>query len=78
MERRVRRAGELRDEQVRWAGAADPRIQPLVAKLHGPLVKELADQMGYEDGDFVEAPRAGFPIRRPPPTHRRGHPECGP
>ncbi|CAK0791838.1 unnamed protein product, partial [Prorocentrum cordatum] len=64
------RAEQLRDAQVAWASDADPRIRQLVLGIHGPLVRELCEAMGFKGVGLVDALQQGFPyVGSLPKTH---------
>ena len=54
------RALELREEQQLWAREAAVEIRPIVSRLHGPLAREMADAIRYEDPGVVDAWQLGF------------------
>ena len=61
----LRRAKELQPERVALAKILPPRMRKTIGRLHLPLIWALATAAGFEDTDFVEALKFGFPLTGP-------------
>ena len=51
--------------RVEWAARLPPKVQPVLGKIHFPLLEEMLKSAGHNDVHFVEDLQRGFPVSGP-------------